>query len=269
MKILRSEFNYLLPSKVKKLIRLGRDYDGGYVVCKETLSQCKNLISLGVGDDISFERDFEKFMNVENIHLYDYTVNYKLFFYIILKYLRRFLTFRASANNIADSINNFLNFKKFIAQSNVKLFKEKVVSVIEETNNVNLEKIFSRIKSEKDNLLKIDIEGSEYEIIDEIIEHHAKVKMLIIEFHWINKNPKLFEEAIKKLNDKFKIIHIHVNNYIATKESDYFFDVVEISFIKKDKTENFVDEFRYDFPIENLDYECIKNGPKIKFSFSR
>ncbi len=269
MKILNSELNYLKPIKIKNLIRLGRDYDGGYLVCKDTLNKCKNLITLGVGDDISFERDYDKLINAKNIHLYDYTVNYKLFFYIILKYIRRFLTFRASINNIIDSINNLLNFQNFIAQPNVKLFKEKVVFKIEDKNNVNIEKIFSRIEDVNNNLLKIDIEGSEYEIIDKLIEFHSNIEMLIIEFHWINKNKKLFEESVKKLNDRFKIIHIHANNYIFPKDSDYFFDVVEISFIKKNKTENFKDEFRYDFPIENLDHECIRGGPKIKFSFMK
>ena len=37
------------------------------------------------------------------------------------------------------------------------------------------------------NFLKIDIEGSEYEIIEDIIDHSQKISVLIIEFHWINK----------------------------------------------------------------------------------
>ena len=108
---------------------MGRNFDGGYLVCLDTLSKCRNLITLGVGDDTSFERDFNKLIKPDNIHLYDYTVSHKLFFYIILKYLRRFVTFRAKASNIIDSVNNFLNFKNFISQSNVKLFKEKVVKI--------------------------------------------------------------------------------------------------------------------------------------------
>lgn len=72
MKFLKFNFNFLLPLKVKKMIRMGRDFDGGYIVCADTLKKCKNLISLGVGDDTSFERDFDKINNS------------KKFFYMIL-----------------------------------------------------------------------------------------------------------------------------------------------------------------------------------------
>ena len=44
--LLSSEFNLLLPLKVKNLLRLGRDYDGGYLVCEKTLKKCRNLIIL-------------------------------------------------------------------------------------------------------------------------------------------------------------------------------------------------------------------------------
>jgi hypothetical protein len=205
----------------------------------------------------------------KNIHLYDYTVNYNLFFKIILKYTRRFLTFRTNFFRITDSVNNFFNFKKFIKQPNVKLFKEKVVSIIKEKNDINLEKIFFRLKSENNNLLKIDIEGNEYEIIDKIIEFQSSIEMLIVEFHWINKNKTLFKNSIKQLKEKFEIIHIHANNYIEPKDSDYFFDVVEISFVRKSNLVNYENNFRYQFPLENLDQECFEHHPKIEFSFGK
>ncbi len=44
-------------------------------MCNETLQNCENLITLGVGDDISFEIDFEKKRNSRSIRMYDYTVN--------------------------------------------------------------------------------------------------------------------------------------------------------------------------------------------------
>jgi hypothetical protein len=266
--MLTKSFNFLLPAKVKNLTRLGRNFDGGYLVCEDTLNKCKNLITFGVGDDTSFERDFHKLKKPNNIHLYDYTVNYKLFFYIILKYLRRFITLRATASDVIYNINNFLNFKKFIAQSNVRLFKEKVVSKIKEKNDVNLDTVFLRLNNNSNNLVKIDIEGSEYEIIDKLMEFHSNIEMLIIEFHWINKNKKAFKESIKKLNNEFKIIHLHANNYVYEKDNDYFFDVVEITFLRNGNMPKELN-FRYDFPIEGLDYECFPDRPKIAFSFAK
>ncbi len=47
--ILNSEYNFLIPFKVKKLIRFGRKFDGGYLVCSDAIKEIENLITLGVG----------------------------------------------------------------------------------------------------------------------------------------------------------------------------------------------------------------------------
>ena len=40
------------------LIRIGRDYDGGYLVSKSDIEKTDVLIGLGINDDWSFEEDF-------------------------------------------------------------------------------------------------------------------------------------------------------------------------------------------------------------------
>ena len=263
--ILNSKYNFLKPFKVKKLLRLGRKFDGGYLVCSDALRQCENLITLGVGDDTSFEIDFDKKKNSKIIQLYDHTVNNILFLKIIAKYFRRLITFRTTINNFTYSISNYINFLKFINKKNVILNKYRVVKKIRNHNDINLEKIFQKINNNK-NLLKIDIEGSEYEIIDDIISHSSKIKMLIVEFHWINKKKKLFVKSIKKLKNKFDIIHLHANNYRSLKNNEDIFDVIEITMVNKN-TNQFRKQFRVNFPIKKLDYECFPNHKKINFSF--
>jgi len=263
--ILNFKYNFLKPFKVKKLLRLGRKFDGGYLVCSNALKQCENLITLGVGDDISFEIDFDKKKNSKIIQLYDHTVNNALFLRIIVKYFRRLITFRTSMNNLTYSISNYINFLRFINKENVTLNKYKVVKIIKHNNEINLRNIFQKIKNNK-NLLKIDIEGSEYEIIDDIITYSSKIKMLIVEFHWINKRKKIFINSIKKLKKKFDIIHLHANNYKALKNTNDIFDVIEITMVNK-KVNKFRKQFRVNFPIKKLDYECFPNNKKIIFSF--
>ena len=263
--IINSKYNFLKPYKVKKLIRLGRKFDGGYVVCSDTLKKCDNLITLGVGDDISFEVDFDKKKHSKIIQLYDYTVSNSLFLLIIIKYFRRLITFRTRLDNLTYSIANYINFLKFINKSNVTLHKLKVVKKIKHKIDVSLKKIFYNIDTNK-NLLKIDIEGSEYEIIDEIVNYNSKINMLIIEFHWINKNKKLFINSIKKLKKNFDIIHLHANNYRSLKNSEDMFDVIEITMVNK-KINKYRKNFRINFPIKKLDYECFSNHKKIFFSF--
>ena len=203
--------------------------------------------------------------NSKIIQLYDYTVNNILFLKIIAKYFRRLITFRTTINNFTYSISNYINFLKFINKKNVILNKYRVVKKIRNHNDINLKKIFQKIHNNK-NLLKIDIEGSEYEIIDDIISHSSKIKMLIVEFHWINKKKKLFVKSIKKLKNKFDIIHLHANNYRSLKNNEDIFDVIEITMVNKN-TNQFRKQFRVNFPIKKLDYECFPNHKKIIFSF--
>ena len=125
--ILNTKYNFLKPFKVKKLVRLGRNFDGGYLVCNDSLKSCENLITLGVGDDISFEIDFEKLKNSTTVKMYDYSVNNYLFIKIILKYFRRLITFRTKFENLKKNINNFKIFLKFLKKHNVILEKLRIV----------------------------------------------------------------------------------------------------------------------------------------------
>ena len=265
--ILNSRYDFLKPFIVEKLIRLGRKFDGGYLVCSSAIKEIDNLITLGVGDDISFEIDLDKKIPLKKIQMYDYTVNHFLFFKIILKYIRRLITFRTKLNNLTYSIKNYFNFIKFNKKSNVNLFKKRVTEKIEKDFDITLDEILDNVKSEK-NLLKLDIEGGEYSIIDSINKNHLKIKLLIVEFHLINKKKDLFIKSVKNLINNFDIIHIHANNYFELKENDDFFEVCEITFVNK-KINKFRERQRHDFPIQDLDFECFPDRKKIKFSFKK
>ena len=270
MKLINPKLNFLIPIKVSKLIRLGRNFDGGYLVCSNVLNKCNNLITLGVGDDTSFERDFIKRSFKNKIFLYDYSVNYFLFIKIIFKYFRRFLTFRSNTRALIYSFNNFINFIKLLSNKNVKFFKKKIVSKPIKKNEISLKEVFS--SSNKNNLLKVDIEGYEYEIIKDILQNSKKIQMLIIEFHSINADLQRFITKIKSLQKKFTIIHLHANNYQQPKKTDLFYDVIEISFVNKfnlkTKSSNKF-KYRYKFPIPNKDFECFKDRGPIKFQFRK
>ena len=49
--------NFLKPKHEYDLIRLGGDYDGGYLVEKNSIENSKSLITLGLGYEWTFEKD--------------------------------------------------------------------------------------------------------------------------------------------------------------------------------------------------------------------
>lgn len=89
------------------------------------------------------------------------------------------------------------------------------------------------IKKKLNNIfLKIDIEGSEYRVLDEIIKSKNKINCLIIEFHDVDLHIKKITNFIKKLN--FYLTHIHPNNFGGI-DNNYNPKVLEITFEKKPK----------------------------------
>ena len=92
-------------SNAKDLVRVGRDYDGGYLVSNRDIERSDLLIGFGISDDWSFEIDFANRNDVDII-AYDAS-----------------LTFRFWAKRVIDeTIKNPFSFyalKKYISYKNL------------------------------------------------------------------------------------------------------------------------------------------------------
>ena len=88
--------------------------------------------------------------------------------------------------------------------------------------------------------------------------------LLIIEFHNIHKNLNKLKNFIKKT--KFKIIHIHGNNYAGTNKNNDP-KVVEMTFINSKKFKTSKNKSNFKYPIIGLDYKNLKRKPDIKLKF--
>jgi hypothetical protein len=187
MKPVDKKYNFLKPIKTPNLIRLGEKLDGGYVVDFEIIKKCNNLITLGLGPNWSFELDYLRKNKKNKVHIYDHTLSSYPYIKAIGKYYRRLITFRTTFEGFATRVKNFYNYKKFLYSKNVNYFKENIAYPIKNKIDSDIEKVFSRINIGEDVILKSDIEGSEYEIIDQILKFSNRINMLIFEFHWIYK----------------------------------------------------------------------------------
>ena len=273
---INEKYNFLAPIIKNKLIRFGNKMDGGYVVDNEIISKLDTFISFGLGngsntDNIpwSFENDLIKTNSNIDINIYDHSVSLNDYFYIIFKYFRRLLTFRATFKEFYKRVKYLKNYVNFLRLKNVKFFKEKVVGKLsKKSKEADIKKIFTRL-SDKNRVigLKSDIEGSEYDIIGDLLEYSKTIKIMIIEFHWTDKKNILFVDLVKKIKKKYHIIHIHGNNYRSVN-SDGLPIVLEITFLNKDEFDK--DDklkYNYNFPINNLDYPCDPSNKDISFSF--
>src|SRR5262245_23867205 len=69
----------LNPVVVDDLRRYGRNGDGGYLLPASYVNHIDGVISLGVSDDWSFEKDLSKLRPGLTIHAYDHSVGAGIF----------------------------------------------------------------------------------------------------------------------------------------------------------------------------------------------
>jgi len=63
----------LKPYYCSDLVRIGKDNDGGYLVNKNDIHNTKSLLSFGIGEDVSFEKNFIS-LNPCPVYAYDETI---------------------------------------------------------------------------------------------------------------------------------------------------------------------------------------------------
>jgi len=191
-KILKPKYNY-------DLIRIGKDNDGGYLVEKKSFENTECLISLGINDDWSFEEDFLK-KNII-IKCFDDVLDEK---FLLKKIIIQFI-FVFYSRNFSLLKKNISNYFSFLRIKKKIQFNKKSISY----NDLN--KILSQ---EKNNIfLKIDIEGHEYRILDDLLLNQKKIIGLVIEFHDCDLH---LEKIIKFLSSfNLTLVHIHGNNSIG------------------------------------------------------
>ena len=70
-------------------------------------------------------------------------------------------------------------------------------------NSISLQQIFDNNNIDYCDFLKLDCEGSEYEIIKNLpTPYFKKIKKMIIEYHMADTNPELLDELISILKSQ-------------------------------------------------------------------
>ena len=246
----------------KNLLRLGPKRDGGYIVDKRIIGKIRYIITCGLSDDWNFEKHFLKYSDKTYVHAYDHTVNSYFWIKRFLKDILHLILLKKLSLWKIKGIFKYLDYMYFFIGRN-KHFKTKISNKNIKNREITIKKI---VKDKKNILLKIDIEGSEYNILNDIINNHKKIMFLIIEFHSIKKNLKKINRFVSQLK-YLKIMHIHGNNVNKIDKYGYPY-ALELSFINskivgesKNKNINY-------YPIPGLDYPNVKRNKDIKIIFN-
>ena len=230
-KIVKAKLKKLILKLSGKVRHLKKDIDcnkvwygnvyGGFFVCPDLLNSSSVVYSFGIGEDISFDRAIMEKHGCE-VFAFDPTpksinwVNHQ-------KISEKFKFFELGISSKSGPFDFFMPKNpnhvsgSIINQNNVNI-KEKVIVEMK-----TLQDILNELNHKHIDVLKMDIEGEEYDVIDNILDNRISVDQILVEFHdrFFDNGTAKSLQTVKKLKSK---------GYELFAISDSF---EEVSFIKK------------------------------------
>jgi len=229
----------LIPYQNNNLKRYGPNGDGAYILDKELVNKTNIVYSLGVGpNDSHIGFDHEMADDGKAVFLYDGSV----------------LSFWSKRPE-------FKFFSEYISSKNLLKF-------ISENGH----------SQETEMLLKIDIEGAEYETFlnsDEKLFSHFN--QITAEIHSLifprmeeenDANDSAFLEKIKLLdllNRHYNLVHLHGNNCGPTRYG--ISEALELTYIRKDKCPPNMSVSQKPCPVDGLDQRNSPYREDVKMSW--
>jgi len=170
---------FVRPNHVCTRLRLGSDY-GGWEFCPDNISAESIVYSFGVGEDISFDQAMIETFGV-TVHAFDPTPR-------SIAWVRSQNThskFLLHEYGLSDSDC----VAEFHPPSNPRHVSHSILShspSAKASISVSLRRlptIMTELKHDRIDLLKMDIEGAEYGVIDDLVKSGIRPQQILIEFH--------------------------------------------------------------------------------------
>jgi FkbM family methyltransferase len=186
--------------------RLGRDHDGGYVMVIDKLTGGV-AYSLGISDDVSWDRSMAD--RGYDVYQYDHTID------DLPDYNEKFHFHRVGISGYGRDDATF----------------QSLDTVLRSNNHVGRD----------DLVLKIDIEGAEWDVFSSILDTTLlSFRQIVVEFHWFGRagDDEFFAKAyaaLSRLRTHFDPVHVHANNHYGFQIVGGVAvpDLLEVTYIRK------------------------------------
>lgn len=195
----------LFPLNVSNNIswkRFGSPGDGGYLL-SDDISEYDICISLGIGDNCSFDLDIAKHCN--RVLMFDHTI--------------------VPPQLLSPNMS----------------FKKIGIATLESENFTTMERIISKLPKGSDLILKIDVEGAEWEVLESLtLDTLSRFRQIAAEFHNLHAihNSEHFERivnSLSKISQTHVLTNFHINNWASYQlvAGVPFPDVVEVTYLRR------------------------------------
>ncbi len=252
----------LRPLDCNSLARVGSANDGGYVVPLDAVKAADALLSFGLSHDWTFERDFKNRNPRAIVHCYDHTVTVLSAIQYSIGQLARFVL-RRDSHYLRRSFA-WIDYLFFFRGDKVH-YRQRVWHN-HELNSATITDCLARLPRESQVFLKIDIEGSEYRILDDLLDHAQNIVALAIEFHDVDIVTERFNALIERMKRDFYIVHVHGNNLGGL--APFNFPIApEITFLNKRFFAEAPPPSRANYPRPGLDSPNYPGFPDYTLEF--
>lgn len=271
----------LKPFWIPELIRIGKHNDGGYAVPRSLIERADVLLSFGISDDWSFEEDFRKTNRNVVIEAYDRTTCLSNYRHLAGRNIRRAILF-GCLMSFVNARYHFIDFlkwrrlciqyRRFFSPHNKAYHFEKWVGTQADQNHVTLAGTLARLidkENKKSIFLKMDIEGAEYAVIDQMLPFVDYIGCIVLEWHDIDRH-KSFEPLFSVLLESYSLVHVHGNNCDAINEHDNFPVTIEVTLVNKSQMKKWGESPEppaRTYPINGLDEPNDPGKPDYPLEF--
>jgi hypothetical protein len=256
------QLSELHPVVCESLARLGSPNDGGYVVPLDAVRTSDALVSFGLSHNWSFERDFKRYNPRAIIHCYDHTVSLRTAFQYSMGQLLR-LVAQSRLTALQKSFT-WIDYMFFFRSDRVH-FKQRIWRD-KQNNSATMEDVFGRLPATSQVFVKMDIEGSEYRVLDDLLRHSENIVAMAVEFHDVDILSDRFNSLIGKIKRDFYIVHVHGNNMGGTTPSGFPI-APEITFLSKRFFKSAPSPSPLRYPVPGLDRPNDPRSAEFTFAF--
>lgn len=190
-------------------IRLGSKFDGGYLVPTRALDTSDVLLSLGYGNDSNFENHFLKLSKRNRVHLFESSISFSSLARRLIASLYAIII--RDHDSVKNHLKNLFLYLRLLSSRKIAYYKRRVVEKPICSIDIGIQEVISLAHDSAKTVLKIDIEGYEYELVNALSRN--SFSCLIIEFHEIFSRKVDFVKAIDVLSLNYVISHVHINNF--------------------------------------------------------
>lgn len=177
-----------------------------YAICPRNISSSSIVYSFGIGEDVSFDISL---INKYGLKVYAFDPTPKSKKWISKQSLPdRFYFYDLGISDV-DGVEKFYlpEKKECVSCSSIIKFNNRTVNV--KVNKIDT--IAAKLKHSYIDIIKMDIEGSEYKVIKDILKSNIIVKQIVVEFHhrFNNVGYGKTTDIIKEMKQSgYKLFHV-------------------------------------------------------------